>query len=90
MPKKINANIIFIYNPKNIHTKFIPMLGNFQMLTQFSNQFSQWEPIDTFKCDNWIQNWPQVLTWPRTCYDNHFKCIHFIFFEELDKFSHGT
>jgi hypothetical protein len=52
MPKKINANTILIYNPKNNHTKFIPVLGAFQMLTRFLARFSQWEPIDIFKCEN--------------------------------------
>jgi hypothetical protein len=25
-----------------------------------------WEPIDTFKCENPTENWPQALTWSRT------------------------
>jgi hypothetical protein len=49
--------ISYIYTTlKNIHTKFIPMLGSFQMLTQSSNRFSQWKPINTFKCEHGIEN----------------------------------
>jgi len=48
------------------HKKSLPVVGSSQMLTQFSTQFSQWESIDTSKCENWTENRPQVLTWPRT------------------------
>jgi hypothetical protein len=47
------------------HNRSIPVLGDFQMLTQFSTQFSQWESIDTSKCENWTENRPQVPTRPR-------------------------
>jgi hypothetical protein len=38
------------------------VLGGSLMLTRFS----QWEQIDTFKCENRTENRPQVLTWSRT------------------------
>jgi hypothetical protein len=43
-----------------------PVLGGSQMMILFLTRFSQWEPIDTFKCENRTENWPQVLTWSRT------------------------
>jgi hypothetical protein len=32
-----------------------------QFSTRFSYQFSQWKPIETFTCENQIENEPQVL-----------------------------
>jgi len=60
-----------------------PMLGGSQLLNWFSTRFSttrfpQWEPIDTRKCENPTENRPQVLIWPRTGYENRFKCIHIL------------
>lgn len=61
------------------------VLGSSQMLiwflTRFSVWFSQWEPIETFTCEKRIENWSQVFTWMKTCYENRFKFIHFIFLE---------
>jgi hypothetical protein len=34
-----------------INTGFMTVLGGFQMLPRFSIRSSQWEPIDTFKCE---------------------------------------
>ncbi len=34
--------------------------------THFLAWFSQWESIDILKCENRIENQPQVLTWLRT------------------------
>jgi hypothetical protein len=59
------------------------VLGSSQMLTWFLTRFlawfSQWELIDTFTCEKWIENWSQVFIWMKTNYENWFKFIHFIF-----------
>jgi len=55
-----NFHLKFPYFYKAPILGFYPVLGGFQMLTwlliQFSTQFSQWVLIDTFTCENQIEN----------------------------------
>jgi hypothetical protein len=62
-------------------TRFSAWFSLTWFLTQFAAWFSQWEPIGTFTCEKWIENWSQVFTWMKTSYENQFKFIHFIFLE---------
>jgi len=68
------------------HTGLDQMLAPFS--TRFSSRFSQWELIDTFKCENRTENRPQVLTWSKTGYENRFKCVYIYVFEKPNRFSH--